>query len=409
MKAKFYSGLLSALILACLPAKAQYADNTDYNNDGTGTVINNYYMDDYDYYYSSRINRFHRSYAAFDYYSPVFTDSYWYNYKPFSWGVSIYGRSGFGFGFSFNYPVYYYDYGYNNWYGYNYGMYDPYYGSSWCWGYDPFYYSWYSPFVININIGHRWRDNYWGGYGHNNWYNDYRPEYYSHNDYYNNYHGTRNSFREFPGRDKSRDFNRPNPDNGIRREAPGSRPDMNKNNGGAKPGAGSNNRNNGNNSNNGNNQNSRTYGNNGNFGHNGSNTGNNGNNNNSRPGGNNGNFRNNPGERKGSAVPSTNPSNRRMEQTAPARSNYGSTKTRSQGPATAPSRSQVNSGSSSGRTYNAPARTSSSQRSGATMSRSRGSSSGSAARSSSSGSRSKPASTSRSSSGSKSRSGDRSR
>ena len=58
-------------------------------------VVNNYY-DDYDYYFSSRINRFHRSYTAFDYYAPVFTDSYWYNYQPYSWGVSIYGGGGFG-------------------------------------------------------------------------------------------------------------------------------------------------------------------------------------------------------------------------------------------------------------------------------------------------------------------------
>ena len=106
-------------------------------------VVNNYY-DDYDYYFSSRINRFHRSYAAFDYYAPVFTDSYWYNYQPYSWGVSIYGGGGFGIGFSTSYPVYNYGYSY-------YSGYDPYYGSSYYWGYDPFYYSnWYSPVVINI-------------------------------------------------------------------------------------------------------------------------------------------------------------------------------------------------------------------------------------------------------------------
>ena len=59
----------------------------------------------------------------------MFTDSYWYNYQPFSWGISIYGGRGFGFGYSYNYPVYY-DYGWN----------DPYFGSSYYWGYDPFFY-----------------------------------------------------------------------------------------------------------------------------------------------------------------------------------------------------------------------------------------------------------------------------
>src|SRR4030042_7004207 len=106
MKAKFYIGIISALLLAGSPVAAQFAD-------------------DYDYYYASRINRFHRSYAAFDYYSPVFTETYYYNYRPFSWGISIYGGGGFGFGLghSYRYPVY------------NYGWYDPYYGSSLYWGY----------------------------------------------------------------------------------------------------------------------------------------------------------------------------------------------------------------------------------------------------------------------------------
>ena len=64
MKAKYYIGILSALILAVLPAKSQYADSRDFRNDEAGIVINNYY-DDYDYYYSSRINRFHRVLCGF--------------------------------------------------------------------------------------------------------------------------------------------------------------------------------------------------------------------------------------------------------------------------------------------------------------------------------------------------------
>jgi hypothetical protein len=67
--------------------------------------------------YASRINRFHRSYAAFDYYSPVFTDSYLYNYRPFSLGSGMYGSLGLGLGFSYNYPGSDsgYDSGYDYW------------------------------------------------------------------------------------------------------------------------------------------------------------------------------------------------------------------------------------------------------------------------------------------------------
>ena len=151
----------------------------DYRNNDARIVVNNYY-DDYDYYFSSRINRFHRSYSSFNYYAPVFTDSYWYNYQPYSWGISIYGGSGFGSAY-YNYPVYNYGYGYGSYYG----GYDPYYGSTYYWGYDPFYYSWYNPVVINIGFGNRWSNNYYGWSGHNHWDNDYR---FSHNTYNNNYY-----------------------------------------------------------------------------------------------------------------------------------------------------------------------------------------------------------------------------
>jgi hypothetical protein len=141
MKAKYYLGLLSILLLFTLTVKAQRDDSRNYRNDD-------------DYYFTSRINRFHRFYTASDYYSPVFTDSYWYNYHPFSLGLSLYGGRGFGLGFSFNFPVY--DYGYGDYYGY-----DPYFGSNYYWDYDPFYYNgWYSPFIFSFNFGNRWRNNY---------------------------------------------------------------------------------------------------------------------------------------------------------------------------------------------------------------------------------------------------------
>ncbi len=105
MKAKYIIGILLVILLAGLPSKAQDRGANNYRSNDASIVVNNYY-DDYDYYYSSRINRFHRSYNLFNYYSPVFTDTYWYTYQPYSWGLSIYGGSGFGYGLSYNYPVY---------------------------------------------------------------------------------------------------------------------------------------------------------------------------------------------------------------------------------------------------------------------------------------------------------------
>ena len=52
-------------------------------------VVTKHYRN-YDYYYASRINRFHRSYTTFSFYSPVYTDWYWYTNQPATWGISIY-------------------------------------------------------------------------------------------------------------------------------------------------------------------------------------------------------------------------------------------------------------------------------------------------------------------------------
>ena len=47
--------------------------------------------DYYDYAYASRIRRFHNNYyTGWDYYDPYFTNMYWYDYYPSSWGLSIY-------------------------------------------------------------------------------------------------------------------------------------------------------------------------------------------------------------------------------------------------------------------------------------------------------------------------------
>ena len=56
------------------------------------------YLDDQDYYYSSRIRRFNnsRSNSGFGYYSPFFTDAAYYN-AAFSPGVSIYAGNPFSY------------------------------------------------------------------------------------------------------------------------------------------------------------------------------------------------------------------------------------------------------------------------------------------------------------------------
>jgi hypothetical protein len=190
MKAKYHIGILSLLLLTFLALNAKGEDSRYFRNDNSKQVVNNYYGD-YDYYYSSRINRFHRSYAAFGYYAPVFTDSYWYNYQPFSWGISIYG-GGFSAGYNFHWPDYY---GYGDYWGY-----DPYFGSSYYFGYNPYNYGyWYPPVVINLNFGHIWHNNYYGWNGHHHDHDYYAhyyhgSNYYSHNDYHgNNYNSNRYS------------------------------------------------------------------------------------------------------------------------------------------------------------------------------------------------------------------------
>ena len=65
-----------------------------YDENGNTYVTNNYYYDSddyYDYYYTSRIRRFHTNvYDGWSYYDPYFTNMYWYDYSPASWGCSIY-------------------------------------------------------------------------------------------------------------------------------------------------------------------------------------------------------------------------------------------------------------------------------------------------------------------------------
>jgi hypothetical protein len=195
MKAKLYIGILSAVLLPGFLAQSQIADSRYSNNNDAGLVINNYY-DNYDYYYASRINRFHRSFSAFSYYSPIFTDSYWYNYEPYTWGLSIYGGGGIGFGLTYNYP--FYNYG-DNW---NYPLFNNYYS----WGYDPYYYGynpfyynrWYSPLVMNFGIRNYRTHNYYNWYDRNHRDYDFRSVHNNYNNYSNDRSFYNNSRRNSP-------------------------------------------------------------------------------------------------------------------------------------------------------------------------------------------------------------------
>lgn len=98
--------------------------------------------DYYDYAYSARIRRFHSPNIWSSYYDDFYTNLYWYNYNPMSWGTSIY------LGYSWWYPSYYHHsphyFAYNHWgyspWGYSY------------WGHSPYYYGWgYSPYYNNIS------------------------------------------------------------------------------------------------------------------------------------------------------------------------------------------------------------------------------------------------------------------
>ena len=82
------------------------------SNEGNTTIINNnnYYEDDYDFYYTSRIRRFHRPSYSYGYYGSHYTNSYWYTGNPYHCGTSIYYSN------SWNSPYY------NAW-----NYYDPYY------------------------------------------------------------------------------------------------------------------------------------------------------------------------------------------------------------------------------------------------------------------------------------------
>jgi len=115
---------------------------------GNTYVTNNYYDADnyYDYAYSSRIRRFYNP-VGLGYYNPYFTNSYWYDYQPASWGLSIYST-------------------YNWWAPSVYYSYSPFVGSGWAFniGFGPTYNPyWYRPYYYPMGFYNPYLYNSFGG------------------------------------------------------------------------------------------------------------------------------------------------------------------------------------------------------------------------------------------------------
>jgi len=145
-----------------------YDDEVDYDNN-TASYDRGYdddeyeYYDDYDYYYTSRVRRFHRPYYGFSYFDPVYADLYYYD--PFiNPGVTVLIYDGYSSWNSWNswrrwnrwnsWGSFNRGWGWGNgWNRWN----DPWYGGGWNRWNDP----WYgNNYFIN---------NYYGGGGWNNW------------------------------------------------------------------------------------------------------------------------------------------------------------------------------------------------------------------------------------------------
>ena len=68
------------------PYSEQYVDEN--GNNVTNNYYGDYYEEEGDFAYSSRIRRFHRN-NTWGYFDPWYTNMYYYTYDPFFWGTSI--------------------------------------------------------------------------------------------------------------------------------------------------------------------------------------------------------------------------------------------------------------------------------------------------------------------------------
>lgn len=148
--------------------------------DGNTYITNNYYYDPddyYDYAYTARLRRFYRPYIGWGYYDSYYTNSYWYDYNPASWGVSIY------MGYNWWAPSYYYGSPFSWGFSISYGWpsYHCWGQPYWYWNYPYYYHSPYYAYWSGYNQGY-WNGYYSGLYNSPYYYNSY--DYNSYNHYY---------------------------------------------------------------------------------------------------------------------------------------------------------------------------------------------------------------------------------
>jgi len=157
------------------------------STDGNGNtyITNNYYNDDdyYDYAYSARLRRYYSPVYGAGYYDPFYTNRYWYDYNPVSWGVSIYlGYNWWAPSFYYSAPFCYGGFGIGFGYGYH-PFYSPW-SSPWYSPYSPYAYGYPNSYYSGYNNGYYdgFNDGYYGGGGY---YNPY---------YYNSYDGSSTTY-----------------------------------------------------------------------------------------------------------------------------------------------------------------------------------------------------------------------
>jgi len=154
-----------------------FAENQPYESDSIQGYTLNYNEDDYyDYAYSARLRRFHSPFY-FNYYNDYYTNSYWYDYNPWNWGTSIYmGYNWWSSSFFYGYnPWYMSPYGYmsfydrirfNNWYGWGYSYWNPFYNEYW----NPYYNGYWGNNYADWNAP----NNYYNSYDRNSYYYGHR-------------------------------------------------------------------------------------------------------------------------------------------------------------------------------------------------------------------------------------------
>ncbi|MCL2290547.1 MAG: hypothetical protein FWC34_07590 [Bacteroidetes bacterium] len=110
-------------------------------------------FDMYDYFYTSRIRRFHTHVSlGWGFYDPFFTNMFWYTRSPATWGVSIYLGHSWWWPSPFWRP-WHFDWGWYSW-GFNWG---------WGWG-------WHNPWRFGGPWGGfppGWNPGFWAGFHHN--------------------------------------------------------------------------------------------------------------------------------------------------------------------------------------------------------------------------------------------------